>query len=53
MLRIRGDRGRGSAGDGLTGGCGGGGEDCHAQGEETEELHFVGGEGIGGELWIW
>ena len=53
MLRRRGNRRRGSAGDGLTGGCGGRGEDCHAQCEETEELHLVGSEGVGGEVWAW
>jgi len=52
VLGRRGNGGRGSAGDRLTGGCGGGGEDCHAQGDETEELHFVGCEGVGGELWM-
>lgn len=50
MLRRRGDRGCGSAGDGLAGGCSGRGEDCHAQCEETEELHLVGSEGAGSEV---
>lgn len=53
MLRRRGNRGRDGACDRLAGGCGGGGEGCHAQGEETEELHFVGSGCVGGELWVW
>ena len=52
VLDRRGNRGRGSASGRLAGGCGGRGEDCHAQREDTEELHFVRSESVGGEVLV-